>query len=162
MSLRYEKPSIAGTWTVGDMPAMYWSRHAANLRHVPLGVGDAVQALALEHDVREDSVDPILHLVREAFHHGVDDDHRRHAEHHADDRYQRDIAGAADTASRAEICTLIPSLGIKAVSVSAISCQQEASSSFWPKAYGLSRLSLSLAPVAAAETKSRRGSIGCW
>ena len=71
---------------------MYWPATLRISRHVPVGVGDAVERAALEHDVREDAVDPLLHLVREAFHHGVDDDHRRHAEHHADDRHQRDVA----------------------------------------------------------------------
>src|SRR4051794_17164506 len=36
----------------------------------------------------------ILHLMRESLHHGIDDDHRRHAEHHADDRCQRDVSRA--------------------------------------------------------------------
>ena len=68
--------------------------HAADFRHVPVGVGDAVERAAFEHEVGEDAVDAVLHLVREAFHDGVDDDHRRHAEHHAHDRDQRDVARA--------------------------------------------------------------------
>ena len=59
-----------------------------------VGIGKAVERAAFEDDVGEDAVDAVLHLVREAFHHGVDDDHRRHAEHHADDRGQRDVARA--------------------------------------------------------------------
>ena len=73
---------------------MYVAGHVANLGHAAVGIGEAVERLALEHEVGEDAVDPVLHLVREAFHHGVDDDHRRHAEHHADDRSQRDVARA--------------------------------------------------------------------
>ena len=73
---------------------MYSPGHAADFRHVALGVGKAVERLAFEHDVGEDAVDAVLHLVREALHHAVDDDHRRHAEHHADDRSQRDVARA--------------------------------------------------------------------
>ena len=66
----------------------------ADLLHVVIGVGDAVERAAFEDDVGEDAVDAILHLVGEAFHHGVDDDHRRDAEHHADDRDERDVASA--------------------------------------------------------------------
>ena len=36
------------------------------LLHVPLGIGKAVEAVALEDDVGEDAVDAALHLVREA------------------------------------------------------------------------------------------------
>ena len=71
-----------------------FSGHLANPFHVPLRIGKAFQAVALENHVREDAVDAALHLVREAGHHAVDHDHRGHAQRDADDRGQRDIARA--------------------------------------------------------------------
>ena len=67
---------------------------SADLVHVPLGILKPGERVALEDEVREDAVDPRLHLVREAGHHRIDDDHRRHSERHADDARQRDPAGA--------------------------------------------------------------------
>ena len=64
---------------------------AADLLHVPGGVRKTLGGVRFEHDVGENAVDAIPHLVGEAGHDAVDDDHRRHAEHHADNRSQRDI-----------------------------------------------------------------------
>ena len=88
------KLSIAGTATVGVIPLDVVAAGAADLLHVPLRVLEAGEGMALEDDVGEDPVDPRLHLVGEAGHHGVDDDHRRHAKSHTDDARQGDPAGA--------------------------------------------------------------------
>ncbi len=70
---------------------------ASDFFDVPIRIGHPVERAALEDNVGEDAVNPILHLVREAFHDGVGDDQCRHAEHHADDRHERDVAGAEIT-----------------------------------------------------------------
>ena len=57
------KLSIAGTWTVGVMPAIVVAGDLADLLLVPLRVGQAAQAVALEHDVRQDAVQPLVHLA---------------------------------------------------------------------------------------------------
>jgi hypothetical protein len=72
---------------------MHRRRHArnvlpgnfTNLRHTAIGIRKAVEGLAFEHDVGKDTVNPVLHLMRETLHHGVHDNHRRHAKHDADD-----------------------------------------------------------------------------
>ena len=55
------------------------------------GVVDAVEALRSDDDVREDSVQPVVHLGSEARHDAVDHDHRCDTQHYADDGRQRDI-----------------------------------------------------------------------
>ena len=62
--------------------------------HHLLGVVEPVERGRLDHDVGEDAVQPVAHLVGEPGHDRVDHDHRGHAEHHADHAGQRDVAGA--------------------------------------------------------------------
>ena len=85
-------------------------RHAYNRRspgafdllHVPFWILKAAERVALKHDVGENSVDAGLHLVREAGHHGIHDDHRCHAERHADNARQRDPTRAEITPAKQE------------------------------------------------------------
>ena len=58
-----------------------------------LGIGLTIEAVGFNNDVSENAVDPLAHLIREAGHDTVDHDHRGHAEHHADNAGQSDIAG---------------------------------------------------------------------
>ena len=74
-----------------------------DLLHVPVGILKTGERVALKREVREDAVNPGLHLVGEAGHHGVDDDHRRHAESHADDARQRDPPGAKIAPAKQEL-----------------------------------------------------------
>ena len=69
----------------GDLP---------DLLHVPVGVAHAFQRAAFQDHVADDAADAALHLAAEAGHHAVDDDHRRHAQHDADDRREGDVARA--------------------------------------------------------------------
>ncbi len=62
-------------------------------RHDLLPVVEAIQRERLDDDVGEHPVQPLLHLVGEPRHDRVDHDHRRDAEHHADDARQRDVPG---------------------------------------------------------------------
>src|SRR5690606_7118728 len=75
----------------GGHPLYHVARHLADLVHVALGVGHPFEATMLDHDVREDVVQPLLHLVGKAAHHGVHHNHGRHAERHADDRGEGDV-----------------------------------------------------------------------
>ena len=67
-----------------------------------------------DRHVGEDPVHPIFHLPRKAEHHGVDDDHRRHAERYADDTHQSDVPceevppGQKEFVHRSALCLGIP------------------------------------------------------
>ena len=78
----------------GGHPFDVVADHLADLLFMPAGVGEAVETAGLEHHVGDDAVDAVLHLARKTFHHAVDDNHHRHAEHHADDRRQGDVSRA--------------------------------------------------------------------
>ena len=73
------------------------ARNLADRFHVPVGVSETVHRSGFHDQVRQNPVDPVLHLRRESRHHTVDHDHRGHAERHADDRRQGNIAGAQIT-----------------------------------------------------------------
>ncbi len=72
------KANIAGTCTVGVMRDAI-AADLAQLGHVIIRIGEPFEAGALEHQIRKAAAQPNHHLVGEARHDAVDNDHRRHA-----------------------------------------------------------------------------------
>ena len=84
-----------------------------DLLHVPVGVAHALQRSAFEDHVADDAADVGLHLVAEAGHDAIDDDHRRHAQHDADDRREGDVSRAEVTPAEDEFVHGEEGLGIR-------------------------------------------------
>ena len=78
------------------------SHRRADPRHLILRVGHALRTACPDCHVRQNPLDTVLHLGRETVHHTIDHDHRGHAQHHADDRRQCDVASPKITPAEEE------------------------------------------------------------
>ena len=87
----------AGAGYNAKLQTMIAGGNPPDLFHVPRRVGHPVETAALERHVGQDAVDAVFHLGREARHHRIDNNHRRHTQHHANDRRQGNVPRAEVT-----------------------------------------------------------------